>query len=91
MAIVGAFARVDSSLTDICKGELNELSGVSTFELGDPDKVGILVEAETLNEAHQAITTTIRSATGVMGVWPVYINTEDEQEQYEHVGTNENA
>lgn len=91
MAIVGAFARVDSSLTDACKGELNELPGVSTFELDDPHKVGILVESETLNEAHNAISTTIRSATGVMGVWPVYINTEDEQEQYEHMGTNDDA
>lgn len=80
MAIVGAFARVDSDHTSACRDELDLLSGVSTFDLDDPDKVGILIEADSLNEAHGTITTTIRSTPGVMGVWPVYVNTEDEQE-----------
>ena len=81
MAIVGAFARVDTEYTAVCREELDQLGGVSTFDLDDPDKVGILIEADTLDDAHATITKTIRTATGVMGVWPVYVNTEDEQEQ----------
>ncbi|PCI10551.1 hypothetical protein COB72_03060 [bacterium] len=81
MAIVGAFARVDTEYTSACREELDQLGGVSTFDLDDPDKVGILIEADTLDDAHSTITKTIRSTTGVMGVWPVYVNTEDEQEQ----------
>lgn len=81
MAIVGAFARVETDSMGVCREELDQLRGVSTFDLDDPDKVGILIEADSLNEAHCTITTTIRSTPGVMGVWPVYVNTEDEQEQ----------
>ena len=80
MAIVGAFARVDSDQVAACRNELNELTGVSTFELEDPDKLGVLIETESLNEAHETITKTVRNAPGVLGVWPVYVNTEDEQE-----------
>ncbi len=78
MAIVGAFARVDQESITSCRSALEELNGVSTFDIEDPDKVGILVEAESLNEAHSTITKTIRTTPGVLGVWPVYVNTEDE-------------
>ncbi len=80
MAIVGAFARVDQTQTAQCRGALEELDGVSTFDLDDEDKVGVLVEAPTLDDAHELITGRIRSAPGVLGVWPVFVNTEDETE-----------
>lgn len=78
MAIVGAFARIESTNASSCQSALDELDGVSTFDIEDPDKLGVLVEAKSLNEAHDTITTTIRSTPGVLGVWPVYVNTEDE-------------
>ncbi len=81
MAIVGAFARVDTDTTALCRAELEQLAGVSTFDINDADKVGVLIEADSLNEAHDTITKTIRSTPGVLGVWPVYVNTEDEQEK----------
>ncbi len=81
MAIVGAFARVDSEQTSSCHKLIDELVGVSTFEIDDPDKVGILVEADSLDQAHAMVSKTIRMIPGVLGVWPVYVNTEDEQEQ----------
>ncbi len=81
MAIVGAFARVDSGQGSLCRERLCELAGVSTFEIDDPDKVGILIEADSLDQAHAMVSKTIRLTPGVLGVWPVYVNTEDEQEQ----------
>ncbi len=79
MAIVGAFARIESDLISSCQSALEEIAGVSIFDIEDPDKLGVLVEADSLNEAHSTITTTIRTTPGVLGVWPVYVNTEDEQ------------
>ena len=79
MAIVGAFARIDSEYSQHCQDDLNHLDGVSTFDIHDEDKLGILIEADSLDDAHAAITKTIRSTPGVLGVWPVYVNTEDEQ------------
>ncbi len=81
MAIVGAFARVDAEHASSCEQLLNEIAGVSTFEIDHPDKVGILIEADSLDQAHATVSKTIRSTPGVLGVWPVYVNTEDEQEQ----------
>ena len=78
MAIVGAFARIDADHASSCQSALEELDGVSTFDIEDPDKLGVLVEAESLNEAHSTITKAIRTTPGVLGVWPVYVNTEDE-------------
>jgi len=80
MAIVGAFARVDREHAGDCRGALDGFEGVSTFDLDDEDKLGILVEADSLNDAHELITGSIRSAPGVLGVWPVYANIEDEQD-----------
>lgn len=81
MAIVGAFARVEADLVSSCRDELEQICGVSTFDLDDRDKVGVLVEADSLNQAHSLITESIRTASGVLGVWPVYVNTEDEEVQ----------
>ncbi|MBL4809444.1 MAG: chaperone NapD [Phycisphaerales bacterium] len=78
MAIVGAFARIESNIASSCQSALEEIAGVSIFDIKDPDKLGVLVEAESLNQAHSTITTTIRNTPGVLGVWPVYVNTEDE-------------
>jgi len=78
MAIVGAFARVETESSNSCQSALEKIEGVSTFDIEDADKLGVLVEAKSLNEAHDTITTTIRSIPGVLGVWPVYVNTEDE-------------
>ncbi len=78
MAIVGAFARIESDLSSSCQSALEEITGVSIFDIEDPDKLGVLVEADSLNEAHSTITKTIRTTPGVLGVWPVYVNTEDE-------------
>ena len=80
MAIVGAFARVDLEHAGVCRVALDDFEGVSTFDLDDKDKLGILVEANTLDAAHELITGPIRSAPGVLGVWPVFVNTEDETE-----------
>ena len=83
MPIVGAFARVDPGAADPTRRRLDELEGVTTFELDEPGKVGLLLETGDLEAAHVLVRSTIRAVPGVMGVWPVYVNTEDELEQSE--------
>lgn len=81
MAIVGAFARVDAERFDQTVADLDALESVSTFALEDPDKVGLLVETPSMDEAHGVITRQIPAVGGVLGAWPVYANTEDESDQ----------
>ena len=80
MAIVGAFARVEIEQFRQTERGLNEIEGVSTFGLEEPGKVGLLVETRDLDEAHGIIKNTIPAVPGVLGVWPVYANIEDEAE-----------
>ena len=88
MAIVGAFARVEIDQYPRAESDLNAIEGVSTFDLEEPGKVGLLVETGDLDEAHGIIKHTIPAVPGVLGVWPVYANIEDEaDEAYEAGGT----
>ena len=80
MAIVGAFARVDVSGRGETNAALGAIDGVTTFELDEIEKVGLLIEAADLDAAHGLITGAVKRTPGVLGAWPVYANTEDEQD-----------
>ncbi|USN99624.1 MAG: hypothetical protein H6810_02880 [Phycisphaeraceae bacterium] len=81
MAIVGAFARIEADGFDQAVADLGGLEGVSTFALDEPGKIGLLIEAASLDDAHGVITRQIPAVVGVLGAWPVYANTEDESDQ----------
>lgn len=76
MAIVGAFAHIEPEANDTLESDLAALDGVSAFALDDPGKIGLLIEAESLDAAHRTVQRTIRNVEGVLGVFPVYANAE---------------
>ena len=80
MAIVGAFARVEIAGFNRCVAGLDAVDGVSTFPLDAPGKVGLLIEAGSLEDAHRIITKQIPTVQGVLGVWPVYASAEEEEQ-----------
>jgi hypothetical protein len=77
MPIIGAFARVEPDRAESARVQLEALEAVETFDLGTPEKVGILIDAADLDAAHTLVTSTIPDVEGIMGVWPVYVNNED--------------
>jgi hypothetical protein len=74
MSIVGAFARIET--TEV-RARLDALDGVDTFDLADPEKVGLLIEADGLDAAHELLTKRIVAVEGVLGVFPIYVNDEE--------------
>ena len=78
MVVVGAFARVEVDDVDATRCRLAALDGVTTFDLDRPEKVGVLIEADDLDDAHARLTTQVQRVEGVMGVWPVYVSNEDD-------------
>lgn len=72
MALLGVLARVHASDRALVIDHLNALDGVTTFSVEDEHKIGLLVERDTMREAHQALTERIRSIPGVLGTWPVF-------------------
>lgn len=79
MAIVGALARVEQKDAADSIRRIRAIEGVTTFSVDDPDRIGLIIESECLDEAHRIVTQEIPSVQGVLGAWPVYANTEDEQ------------
>ena len=69
--VVGALARIEPSRRTEVICALVSHEGVSTFELEHDAKLGVLVEAESLDAAHALITRSVADAPGVLGVWPV--------------------
>ncbi len=71
-AVVGVYARIDESGRGEIESCLKSIQGASSFEVGQPTKLGFLVEAPSLDEAHDVLEHQIRQIPGVLGTWPVY-------------------
>ena len=74
MTTVGAYARIDLGCAAAIREELAQLDGVELFELDEPGKLGLIVEADDLDAAHTMLTCDVTQTPGVMGVWPIYVN-----------------
>ena len=77
MPILGALSRIEAATMKQTSAALGQLDGVETFDLGDEHKLGILIEAPSLDAIHQILTSAIPHVEGVLGVWPIYVNNED--------------
>ena len=76
--VVGVLARVDQATRDATAEELESLSGVSTFDVGDEYKLGVLIESSTVDEAKGVFEQQIETTPGVLAAWPVFIHEEEE-------------
>ena len=72
MAVLGVLARVRASQYDAVYRRLSDVDGVTPFSVGEAQRVGILVEAESLSLSHHLLTEHIETMPGVLGVWPVF-------------------
>ncbi len=78
MTMVGAFARVEASHAEEIRATLDRLPGVETFDLGEPGKVGLILEAEGLDAVHRKLCGDVESVEGVLKAWPVSVHLDDE-------------
>ena len=76
--VVGAWARVDPDSPEAVRRRLDELAGVSTFDLEDSHKLGILIEATSLDEAYRILRRDVEAAEGVLGAWPASVHLDTE-------------
>ncbi len=76
VATVGAFVRVDVETAVEVRDRLAQVVGVTLFDLDEPAKVGLVIEARSLDAAQDKVTQEIKQVEGVLGVWPVYTNFE---------------
>ena len=79
MAVVGAFARIDRDDKEATRSRLDGVTGVSTFLLEDPARIGLVIEADDLDQAHEMLRNEVEKIDGVLGVWPVYAHAEPDE------------
>lgn len=70
--LVGILARVDESSNPELRKDLEQMPGISTFEVGQDGKLGILLRAESTDQAHHRLRHEIEEANGILAAWPVY-------------------
>jgi len=79
MPIVGALARLELDDFDCTCTRICELSGVTTFEVAEEGAIGVLIETDSLRQAHDLIAQELPQVPGVMGAWPIYIGLDEEE------------
>ena len=75
-AVVGVYARIDQAKRREIEDCLAHIEGASSFALEESAKLGFLVEAPSLDKAHDVVEHQIRQIPGVLGTWPVYAGLE---------------
>ena len=65
MVVVGALVRVQSDLSQSLLAELASWEGTEVMAFEDPTKIGLVVEAETLDQAHRLLNEDVRRLEGV--------------------------
>lgn len=81
MAVVGAYIRVEIESAEAVREQLAGMDGISTFNLGDAGKVGLVIEAPDLDKAHAKLSKEVQGLEGVLGAWPIYANFETDEEE----------
>lgn len=85
MALLGVLARVEVADRSQATRQLEQIDGVSTFSVDEQERIGILIEASSVNSAHELLTTEVNCVSGVLGTWPVFSHFEDVEPSHDDV------
>lgn len=69
--VIGAYVRLDASASEAVRERLRGLEGVTLFDLDEAGKVGVILEAEDMDRAHDRLVHRVARVPGVWGVWPI--------------------
>ena len=77
MVIVGVMVRMEPETGASVARCLDDIEGVSSFELvTPPHTLGALIEAPDLEAAHRLLCERVRAVPGVQAAWPVHTELE---------------
>lgn len=79
MVVVGALARIDAAQRGSLTVAVERLEGASAFSVGDPERLGVVVECPDLARAKDLLARRVARLEGVQEVWPVYFGTEQDE------------
>lgn len=72
VATVGVLLRIEPGAGEAVAQELDALPDAQPFDVGDAEKLGVLLEVDDFPAAHDLIRDRIEGLPGVLVAWPVY-------------------
>jgi len=78
MAVVGVLARVELGQQQQLIQRLEQLEGVEPISIGEEERIGIIIEAESIEAAHRCLTDQVLGLPGLLYAWPVFLHAEDD-------------
>ncbi len=78
MAISGAVIKIKDDMEEKITQELEKISGINLEGKSPSGELILLIEAENLGSLHKKCTQA-EKINGVLGIYPAYVTTEDEQ------------
>ena len=78
MAIMGAVMKIKSARREEIEQKLEKFSGVSLESESPAGELVLLIEAENLGALHKT-SQKLEKLDGVLGIYPAYVTTEDEE------------
>jgi len=76
MALVGVLVSVHPQDAGDVTTRLEAISGVSTFSVDVEGRIGVMIDADTIDTAHALLTREVSPTTGVLTAWPVHVELE---------------
>ena len=76
--ILGVLARIDRRSREPIERALCAHAGVSVFSVEDEQRLGILIEGDSLDAAKACLHDQVESTAGVLAAWPVFAHDESE-------------
>lgn len=89
LVVVGVLARIEAGDVEGVKARLAAIPGVETFDLPEPEpgKLGVLIEASGVDDAHACLREHVDTTPGVLGTWPVALELDDEDGSESETGS----
>ena len=78
MAISGAVIKIKADMEEKITQELEKISGITLEGKSPAGELILLIEAENLGALHKKCAQA-EKINGVLGIYPAYVTTEDEQ------------
>lgn len=80
LVMIGALAHIDLAKREALRAHLDALEGIETFDVSGCERIGVLVEGRSIEEAHARLQSLVAAADGVLGVWPISLETDGTME-----------
>lgn len=77
MSILGAYIRIDRAKEPEVRKWLKRLEGVEVVELNCSCIHGLTIKSDSLEAAQNLLLGEIARISGVLGVWPLYVQNEE--------------